>query len=51
VLWPTVPIERLTEEIEDEEVLQAVEEAKGAIDNLASNIASQLDLIGGMPID
>jgi hypothetical protein len=51
VLWPTVPLERLTEEIEDEEVLQAVEEAKGAIDNLASDIASQLDLIGGRPID
>jgi hypothetical protein len=51
VLWPTVPLERLTEEIEDEEVLQAVEEAEGAVDNLASDIANQLDLTGGRLVD
>jgi hypothetical protein len=51
VLWPTVPLERLTEEIEDEEVLQAGEEAEGAVDNLAGDVASQLDLTGGRPVD
>jgi hypothetical protein len=51
VLWPTIPLERLTEEIEDEEVLQAVEEAEGTMDNLASDVASQLDLTGGRPVD
>jgi hypothetical protein len=51
VLWPTIPLERLTEEIEDEEVLQAVEEAEGTMDNLADDVASQLDLTGGRPVD
>jgi hypothetical protein len=51
VLWPTVPLERLTEEIEDEEVLQAVEEAEGEVDNLASDVTSQLDLTGGRSVD
>jgi hypothetical protein len=51
VLCPTVPLERLIEEIEDEEVLQAVEEVEGAVDNLASDIANQLDLTGGRPVD
>jgi hypothetical protein len=51
VLWPTVPLERLTEEIEDEEVLQAIEEAEGTVDNLANNITGQLDLTGGQPIE
>jgi hypothetical protein len=43
VLWPTVPLEKLIEEIEDEEVLQAVEEAEGAMDSVASDVSSQLD--------
>jgi hypothetical protein len=47
VLWPIVPLEKLTKEIEDEGVLQAVEEAEGAMDSLAGDIASQLDLTGG----
>jgi arginine decarboxylase-like protein len=51
VLWPTVPLEKLTEQVEDEAVLQAVEEAKGTVDNLADDVASQLDLIGGRPVD
>jgi hypothetical protein len=51
VLWPTVPLERLTEEIEDEKVLQAVEETEGAMDNLGGDIASQLDLTRGRPVD
>jgi hypothetical protein len=51
VLCPTVPLERLIEEIEDEEVLQAVEEVEGAVDNLASDIANQLDLTRGRPVD
>jgi hypothetical protein len=42
VLWPTVPLKKLTKEIEDEAVLQAVEEAKDTMDNLASDIASNL---------
>jgi hypothetical protein len=50
VLWRTIPLERLTEEIEDEEVLQAIE-AEGTVDNLADNLASQLDLTGGRPVD
>jgi hypothetical protein len=51
VLWPTFRLDRLTKEIEDEAVLQAVEEAEGTMDNLANNIASQLDLTGGRPVD
>jgi hypothetical protein len=51
VLWPTVPLERLTKEIEDEDVLQVVEEVEGAMDNLADDVTSQLDLTGGRPID
>jgi hypothetical protein len=51
VLWPTVPLERLTKEIEDEEVLQAIDEAEGVVDNLISDIAGQLDLTGGRPVD
>jgi phage shock protein A len=47
VLWPTVLLEKLIEEIEDEVVVQAIEEAKDTMDNLARDIASQLDLIGG----
>jgi hypothetical protein len=47
VLWPTVPLEKLIEEIEDEVVVQAIEEAEDAMDNLARDIASQLDLTGG----
>jgi hypothetical protein len=50
VLWLTVPQEKLTKEIEDEGVLQAVE-AESAMDNLAGDVASQLDLIGGQPVD
>jgi flagellar motor switch protein FliM len=51
VLWPTIPLEKLKEEFEDEAVIQAVEEAEDAMENLASDIASQLDLTGGQPID
>jgi hypothetical protein len=51
VLWPTVPLEKLTEEIKDEAVLQAVEEAEGMMDNLARDIASQLDLTRGQLVD
>jgi hypothetical protein len=46
-----VPLEKLTEEIEDEAVLQVVEEAEGAVDNLASDVASQLGLTEGRPVD
>jgi hypothetical protein len=51
VLWPTVPLEKPIEEIENEVIVQAVEEAEDAMDNLASDIASQLDLTGGQPVD
>jgi hypothetical protein len=51
VLWPTIPLEKLTEEIEDEAVVQAIEEAKDVMDNLTSDIASQLDLMRGQPVD
>jgi hypothetical protein len=51
VLWPIVPLEKLTEEIKDEGVLQAVEEAEGVMDSLVGDVASQLDLIGGQPVD
>jgi hypothetical protein len=51
VLWPTIPLEKLTGDIEDEEVLQAIEEAKGMVDNLAGDVADQLDLTGGRPFD
>jgi hypothetical protein len=51
VLWPTVPLEKLTEDIEDEDVFQAIEEAKGVVDNLAGDVAGQLDLTGGRPVD
>jgi hypothetical protein len=44
-------LEKLAEDIENEEVLQAIEEAEGAVDNLAGNIAGQLDLTGGRPVD
>jgi 3-dehydroquinate synthase class II len=47
VLWPTIPLEKLIEEIEDEAVVQAVEEAEDAMKNLASDISSQLDLTRG----
>jgi hypothetical protein len=50
-LRPTVSLEKLAEDIENEEVLQAIEEAEGAVDNLAGNIAGQLDLTGGRPVD
>jgi hypothetical protein len=51
VLWPTVLLEKLIEEIDDEVVLQAIEEVEDAMDNLASDVASQLDLTGGRPVD
>jgi hypothetical protein len=47
VLWPTIPLEKLIEEIEDEAVVQVVEEAEDAMENLASDISSQLDMTGG----
>jgi hypothetical protein len=50
-LRPTVSLEKLAEDIENEEVLQAIEEAEGVVDNLADNIAGQLDLTGGRPVD
>jgi hypothetical protein len=46
----TVPLEKLSEEIE-EAVVQTIEEAEDTMDNLASDIASQLDLTGGQPVD
>jgi hypothetical protein len=51
VLWPTIPLEKLTWDIEDEEVLQAIEEAEGMVNNLAGDGADQLDLTGGRPVD
>jgi hypothetical protein len=51
VLWPSVPLEKLIEEIEEEGVIQAIEEAEDTMDNLASDIASQLDLTGGQLVD
>jgi hypothetical protein len=37
--------------IEDKVVVQAIEEAEDVMDKLASDIASQLDLTGGQPVD
>jgi 2-keto-3-deoxy-L-rhamnonate aldolase RhmA len=37
--------------IEDKVVVQAMEEAEDAMENLASDIASQLDLTGGQLVD
>lgn len=51
VLWSSTQLERLTEEIEDESVLQAMEEAEDEVENLAEEITKGLDLSGGQPTD
>lgn len=44
MLWPTVPIEQLGYVVEDENILQAMDDAKDSVDDLAGRIAGQLDL-------
>lgn len=47
VLWPSFELEKLTEVITDEAALQMIAYVEPAVENLAIDIANQLDLSGG----